>query len=252
LPIYNPDILLIHLGTNGGAWQKKASYYTIMLNWINDYAVANNNPLTVFVCQIINRFRGGHALTTQFNTELADTIATRTGDLIKIIMVDMENGAGFDYSDAPPDLSANPPYAGGDMWGETYPGVANDEYHPNDRGNTKMAVKFFEELVEELGAPTNVERPGTNQLPQQLELFMNYPNPFNPSTTIKFEIPESGKVKLSVYNIVGQEVAELINDYRIPGTYSILFKGSNLASGVYFYKLQSNGYHITKRMLLIN
>jgi lysophospholipase L1-like esterase len=62
----------------------------------------------------------------------------------------MENGAGIDYSDKLPDPSANPPYDGGDMLGKRYPGVALDKYHPNDKGNMKMALKFYEELVKVL------------------------------------------------------------------------------------------------------
>ena len=67
----------------------------------------------------------------------------------------MENGAGLDYSDNPPDPNADPPYEGGDMWGEKYPGVSYDKYHPNDKGNTKMARKFYKELIKVLPEPTN-------------------------------------------------------------------------------------------------
>ncbi len=59
----------------------------------------------------------------------------------------MEKGAGLDYSDNPPDPTTNPPYEGGDMLGRKYPGVAYDKYHPNDKGNRKMAVKFYSELI---------------------------------------------------------------------------------------------------------
>ncbi|MBN1482898.1 T9SS type A sorting domain-containing protein, partial [candidate division KSB1 bacterium] len=143
------------------------------------------------------------------------------------------------------------PYEGGDMWGTTYPGVSNDLYHPNDKGNTKMAVKFYDELVKELGEPTKVENPVINQQPQQFELYQNYPNPFNPVTTIKFEIPEYGYVKLSVHNIKGREITVLANDFRNAGPYSVSFNGSNLPSGVYFTRLESNGFNSTKRMLLL-
>ena len=83
------------------------------------------------------------------------------------------------------------------------------------------------------------------------KLLANYPNPFNPETTIKFEIPENGRVKLGVYNIQGKEIAVLINDFRNAGTYSVSLNGSNLPSGIYFYKLEVNGYKATKRMLLL-
>ena len=65
-------------------------------------------------------------------------------------MVDMENGAGEDCRDYPPDPNSKPHYEEEDMWGKTYPGVALDIYHPNDKGNKKMALKFYKELMKEL------------------------------------------------------------------------------------------------------
>ncbi|MFO7658267.1 MAG: LamG-like jellyroll fold domain-containing protein [Bacteroidales bacterium] len=79
----------------------------------------------------------------------------------------------------------------------------------------------------------------------------NSPNPFNTETTIKFNIPEGRKVKLSVYNIFGQEVAVLVDDFRTAGTHSVIFNGADLTSGFYFYRLESNGHSTTKRMCLL-
>ncbi|MFH0758408.1 MAG: DUF4038 domain-containing protein [Bacteroidota bacterium] len=147
LKIYQPDILLVHAGTNGSDWQDKPGQLMEMLDMVNDYSVENTHPMTVFLCSIINRFQGGDTLTTQFNREVKNRVDARMGDEIKIILVDMENGAGLDYSDRPPDPNADPPYEGGDMLGETYPGVDYDQYHPNEKGNTKMAKKLYEELI---------------------------------------------------------------------------------------------------------
>ncbi len=157
LPVYEPDILLVHVGTNGSApvdWPPKPGQVMTMLDSINQYSVNNSHPITVFLCQIINRFMSEDpAPTSLFNQDMADTVATRTGDSINIILVDMENGAGLDYSDSLPD----PPYEGGDMWGTRYPGTTLDKFHPNDKGNAKMAVKFYEELVKELDPPDTIE-----------------------------------------------------------------------------------------------
>lgn len=150
LTIYKPDILLVHVGTNGQDWSDKPDQVMDMLDMINDYSVTNSHSITVFLSSIINRFKGGDSLTTKFNKDVEVMVNHRTGDRIKIILVDMEHGAGLDYSDIPPDPNANPPCKGGDMLGETYPGVAHDKYHPNDNGNTKMAKKFYEELVKKL------------------------------------------------------------------------------------------------------
>lgn len=87
-------------------------------------------------------------------------------------------------------------------------------------------------------------------LPTQFVLEQNYPNPFNPTTNIKFGVPESGFVKLVVYNIVGEEVAVLVNGNIEAGVYDITFDARNLPSGAYFYKLQSEKSVEVKKMLL--
>ena len=87
-------------------------------------------------------------------------------------------------------------------------------------------------------------------LPAEFQLQQNYPNPFNPSTTIGFSIPKAGYVTLKVYNILGQEVATLLDGFKAPQTYSLKFEGTGLASGVYFYRLFAPGVNMVKKMLL--
>lgn len=87
--------------------------------------------------------------------------------------------------------------------------------------------------------------------PERFELSQNYPNPFNPSTTITYSLKDAGNVRLMVYNLQGCEVKELVNEYRKPGFYSISFNGSWLASGIYYYKLISDGYQEIKKMMLL-
>ena len=82
-------------------------------------------------------------------------------------------------------------------------------------------------------------------------LFDNYPNPFNPTTTIKYQIPESGLVTLLIYDVLGNEVAELINENKEPGSYIVEFNASDFASGVYIYKLLVNDFISSKKMILI-
>ena len=87
------------------------------------------------------------------------------------------------------------------------------------------------------------------------QLYQNYPNPFNPVTTISFSIPYRSRVSLSVYDILGKEVASLVNDEKDPGTYNVRFSGNNLASGVYVYRLESTsgkyGTAVQSRKLLL-
>jgi len=87
--------------------------------------------------------------------------------------------------------------------------------------------------------------------PRSYRLVQNYPNPFNPSTTISFAIPQSGKVKLAVFNSIGQEVEKLIDEEMVAGDHQITFNAENLTSGVYFYKLEAGNFVDVKKMVLI-
>ena len=91
----------------------------------------------------------------------------------------------------------------------------------------------------------------SSNLPDKYLLYQNYPNPFNPMTKIEYAIPKQGFVSLKIYDLLGREVANLVNGEMAPGYYRIDFNGSNLASGVYFYRLQSGSFIDTKRMVLI-
>jgi hypothetical protein len=91
----------------------------------------------------------------------------------------------------------------------------------------------------------------TTIIPEKYELYQNYPNPFNPSTSIKFDIPKAEKVELIVFDILGKEIAKLVNERLEAGTYEYYFDASSLSSGLYFYRLGSGSLSFTKRMLLI-
>ncbi|MCU0343334.1 MAG: 5'-nucleotidase C-terminal domain-containing protein [Ignavibacterium sp.] len=87
--------------------------------------------------------------------------------------------------------------------------------------------------------------------PVEFALEQNYPNPFNPSTTINYTIPEASNVEMKVYDILGNEVATLVNETKAPGNYSAVFDASSLASGIYFYILRTNNFVETKKMMLM-
>jgi hypothetical protein len=88
-------------------------------------------------------------------------------------------------------------------------------------------------------------------LPQKFQLQQNYPNPFNPTTVINFTIPKAGYVSLKVYNMLGQEVATLVDGYKAAQTYNINFDASNLSSGVYLYSVKFNNQVLSKKMILM-
>ncbi len=88
-------------------------------------------------------------------------------------------------------------------------------------------------------------------LPDQFRLHNNYPNPFNPETTISYEIVKENITILKVYDILGNEVEVLVNQNQTPGRYNVKFNGSSLSSGVYFCKLESGNYSKLIKMLLV-
>jgi len=90
-----------------------------------------------------------------------------------------------------------------------------------------------------------------NQVPNKFELYQNYPNPFNPVTTIKYDIIKSQDVKLAVYDILGREVAALVNEQHHPGSYEVSWDASGFASGIYFYTLTSGNFVSTKKLMLL-
>lgn len=108
-----------------------------------------------------------------------------------------------------------------------------------------MVMKFIDTAVT-IGIINN-----SQQIPKEYSLSQNYPNPFNPVTNIKFGIPKQGLVKMIVYDILGREVTLLINEVKLAGTYEVKFDGSNLASGVYFYRIVSGDFVDIKKMVLI-
>jgi len=122
----------------------------------------------------------------------------------------------------------------------------------NTHGRTHIGSKFW---VDDLsfgsaGTATDVKELG-NGIPTAFALDQNYPNPFNPSTKIQFQIPEAGFVTLKVYNLLGQEVATLVNGQLEAGSYRAEFDASNLPSGMYLYRLQAGTFLETKKMLLV-
>lgn len=91
----------------------------------------------------------------------------------------------------------------------------------------------------------------SNEVPLNYKLNQNYPNPFNPSTKIRFDIPKSGNVNITVYDMLGREVTTLVNQQLSPGTYETDWDASGYSSGIYYYKIQSDDFVDTKKMVLI-
>jgi hypothetical protein len=143
--------------------------------------------------------------------------------------------------------------------GEGYSLVLMDpEKNHSDPTNWNRSVQFG-------GSPgkgnlsTDVTEDNTDSQPEEYFLYQNYPNPFNPVTTIKFTIPFVEAycitplqiVTLKIYDVLGREVRTLVNEEKTPGVYSVTFDGSNLSSGIYFYRLQAGEFIQTKKLILM-
>ncbi|MCO6472316.1 MAG: T9SS type A sorting domain-containing protein [Melioribacteraceae bacterium] len=109
---------------------------------------------------------------------------------------------------------------------------------------------YWSMLVLDYNAPTYISNE-INDLPNKFELFQNYPNPFNPTTVISYQLSVNSKVSLKVYDILGREVAVLVNDYQSAGNYQVEFNAEGLSSGVYYCRIESGSYSQTKKMNLL-
>ena len=100
------------------------------------------------------------------------------------------------------------------------------------------------------GGFIGIEDPGIS-IPSKFSLYQNYPNPFNLSTLIVYEIAEYSNVNLTVFDILGREIKTIVNSYHVPGKYSIKFNAEHLVSGIYYYRLETEKFTDSKKMVLV-
>ena len=139
------------------------------------------------------------------------------------------------------------------LQGTLYPGNYRDVFTDDSVSfseNAVVTLPAWGYKVYEVGSGITAVN-DEKYIPDQYNLLQNYPNPFNPSTKIQLIIPESGNVNLEVYNLLGEKVSEVLNQEMNPGKFEVSFNGSNLSSGVYFYKIKVNNYFAVKKMMLI-
>jgi hypothetical protein len=117
-------------------------------------------------------------------------------------------------------------------------------------GQFTMAGTTLASNIARWGLATGIKAINEN-MPFKYTLSQNYPNPFNPSTLIKFAIPRASSVKISVFDVSGRALETPVNEYIQPGTYQIQWNAENYPSGVYFYKIQTDDFTETKRMILL-
>ena len=118
----------------------------------------------------------------------------------------------------------------------------DDGYHVFDPESTTTSKFNYSPT----GTPANV-----NQVPTTYKLAQNHPNPFNPKTVISYQLAGGSDVELSIYNLLGQKIATLVNQKQVAGVYQVEWDGSGLASGVYYYRLEAGEFQSVKKMILI-
>lgn len=118
-------------------------------------------------------------------------------------------------------------------------------------GNTAGGTYYFDDLRAVKKSSVGVESKDNEVQPAGYVLAQNFPNPFNPSTIIKYQLKESVFVSLKVYDILGKEVAVLVNDIQTAGEHKLNFNAMSLTSGMYIYRLQAGSYIECRKMMLI-
>ncbi|MDP3582860.1 MAG: T9SS type A sorting domain-containing protein, partial [Ignavibacteria bacterium] len=101
------------------------------------------------------------------------------------------------------------------------------------------------------GGVTFIKEERQNIIPTTISLSQNYPNPFNPETTISYNIQTASQVSLKVFDVLGREIATLVNQFQQPGSYVKTLRATSLPSGIYFYRLQAGSFTSTKKMILL-
>jgi len=119
-------------------------------------------------------------------------------------------------------------------------GVVSNTSHINEVGFWYLTDNIF----------TNIE-PVSNSLPKEFRLDQNYPNPFNPQTTITFALPVSSSATLKLFDIVGREVASLVDEELQPGEHKVVLDARGFSSGVYFFQIQTAGFVMTRKLALV-
>lgn len=216
------------VGTHGSIIKVNFTMAELVHTYDGDVTFALRSPSgTEVVLSAAHGGSGDNFINTVFNDSATTPIANGTAPFTGTFNPDSPLSA----------LNGQDPFG---WWRlRVYDGAAGDTGHVR----TYCTQIFATSLL------TNVNSNGV--IPNVYSLSQNYPNPFNPVTKINFAIPKQGMVALKIYDILGREVKTLVNEVKSAGEYSIDFNGSEFASGVYFYRLESNGFVDIKKMMLI-
>jgi len=140
------------------------------------------------------------------------------------------------------------PYADGVPWSM----IASDF---DLDGRTDIAITSTSDSLFVLynlgGGTVGIQDQEIEEIPASFSLAQNFPNPFNPTTTIQYSLPQAGNISLKIFNLLGEEVKTMADEYQEAGNHSVHFNANSLASGIYFYRLQAGSFVETKKMILL-
>ncbi len=237
--------------TDGGMTWNKQSYDSATVGGLG--GISFTDSLHGWACShgsgwVIQTSDGGHTWTNTFQIQPQNQLTAEN-----ISFPDQHNGWVFGFTFYLGDIMEliYRTTDGGGTWFQESTGlcrwlgngIAIDPCHA-------WAISAGDGSILALGQTTSV-REDERAVPRTIDLSQNYPNPFNPATEIQYQLPSSGHVTLKVYNLVGQEVATLVNRYQQPGNKTVSFDGSGLSSGIYLYRLTAGTYTKVRKMVLL-
>ena len=233
---------------------------------LNDFSIINSSTSTAEYLKIIRLLQKenlidligeqGHAFTTTAEVAIMkrnlDSLAS-TGIPIHITELDIDGATDqiqlTQYKRIFPALWKHPGVEGITLWGWR-PGLWRDQqkaYLISSNNVERPALVWLRDYLDTVVVSVDEEL----AMPQNFELFNNYRNPFNPSTNIKYNVAKQSHVSLKIYDVLGRVVQTLVNNVQSPGQYTVTFNAHNLASGIYFYRLEAGGFVQTKKLMLM-
>jgi endo-1,4-beta-xylanase len=235
---------------------------------INDYGIIGSTSSTSNYLKIIRLLQSknlidaigvqGHAFTTKGAsvTTITKCLDSLSATILPVYVTEMDVDGTDDnvqlneYKRIFPPIWNHKGIKGITLWGWRR-GLWRDAqgaYLVNSNGSERPALTWLREYLDTVVVSVKNDN---NEIPQNFELFNNYPNPFNPTTNIKYNVSKTSNVSLKVYDVLGRLVQTLVNDVQNPGQYSVTFNAQNLASGVYFYRLEAGDFVSTKKFILM-
>jgi len=259
-------------GTTGWDWVVNAfklarKYLPNAKLLINDYGILNSNSNTDAYINVINILKDSSLIdgigcqAHGFENTSAATIKANldklaaTGLPIYISEFDLnfadDNQQKAKYQELFPVMWQHPAVKGVTIWGY----IEGLTWRPstflvNQDGTARPALWWLADYIQNNPLGVKAETTAEN-LPSHFELKQNYPNPFNPTTNISYNIPRASKVILTVFDILGRQVKTLVNSVQAPGRYTVTFNAQDLASGIYFYQLNTGSFTETKKLMLL-